>query len=229
MGMPWSPCNAGDKGWCILPSHMRFEGTITQWNEDRGFGFIEPTLGGQTIFVHASVLPQQARLAPLHRSVSFEVERNPQGKKRARQVQLIQAVRPLRRPLYKDRAPAKAGLAGWFSIPAFALVYLLTALVWHVPHKVAWVYLVCSLACCVAYALDKSAAQAGRWRISENTLLMLGLAGGWPGAIVAQQLLRHKTSKRSFRAAFWFTVVLNVAGFVALASPQGHGFEAWLR
>jgi uncharacterized membrane protein YsdA (DUF1294 family) len=119
--------------------------------------------------------------------------------------------------------------AGWLAIPAFAVVYLVTAMVWHVPHSVALLYLGCSLACCVAYALDKSAAQAGRWRISENTLLMLGLAGGWPGAILAQQLLRHKTSKRSFQTAFWFTVVLNVTGFVALASPQLQGFGSPLR
>jgi uncharacterized membrane protein YsdA (DUF1294 family) len=50
---------------------------------------------------------------------------------------------------------------------------------------------------------------------------MLGLIGGWPGAIVAQQLLRHKTSKRSFRIAFWVTVVLNIAVFVLLVSPRG--------
>jgi uncharacterized membrane protein YsdA (DUF1294 family) len=50
---------------------------------------------------------------------------------------------------------------------------------------------------------------------------MLGLIGGWPGAIVAQQLLRHKTSKASFRLAFWATVVLNIAAFLLLVSLQG--------
>lgn len=113
--------------------------------------------------------------------------------------------------------------AGWFTIPAFACVYLLAAALWHVPAVLALVYLVGSLACCVAYALDKSAARAGRWRISEKTLLMLGLVGGWPGAIVAQQVLRHKTSKPSFRLDFWATVVLNIAAFVLLVSPLGRG------
>jgi uncharacterized membrane protein YsdA (DUF1294 family) len=47
----------------------------------------------------------------------------------------------------------------------------------------------------------------------------LGLACGWPGALLAQQLLRHKTAKGSFVATFWGTVVVNVAGFVALHSP----------
>ena len=55
--------------------------------------------------------------------------------------------------------------------------------------------------------------------MSESTLLAVGLFGGWPGAIVAQQLLRHKSSKVSFRLAFWATVVMNILGFILLATP----------
>jgi uncharacterized membrane protein YsdA (DUF1294 family) len=73
----------------------------------------------------------------------------------------------------------------------------------------------------VAYALDKSAAVAGRWRVSEQSLLLLGLAGGWPGGLVAQQLLRHKSNKTSFRHAFWGTVVVNVTAFVAFHAYRG--------
>ena len=109
---------------------------------------------------------------------------------------------------------------------AFLLVYLVVAVVWRVPGVVAAVYLVASLVCFVAYAIDKSAAAQGRWRTSEGTLLALGLVGGWPGALVAQQVLRHKSSKASFRAAFWGTVLLNVAAFVALHSPLGAALRA---
>ena len=91
------------------------------------------------------------------------------------------------------------------------------------------IYLVASLVCFMAYTFDKSAARAGRWRISENTLLLLGLLGGWPGAIVAQQLLRHKTAKKPFQRAFWATVVLNVAVFVALSLLPEHDFFGLLR
>jgi ABC-type lipoprotein export system ATPase subunit len=48
---------------------------------------------------------------------------------------------------------------------------------------------------------------------------LLNILGGWPGALVAQQVLRHKSNKASFRSAFWGTVVVNVAGFVAIHSP----------
>ena len=45
---------------------------------------------------------------------------------------------------------------------------------------------------------------------------MLFRSCGWPGALLAQQVLRHKTSKTSFIAVFWLTILVNVVGFVAL-------------
>jgi len=81
------------------------------------------------------------------------------------------------------------------------------------------VYLALSAVTAVVYAVDKRAARARTHRVSENTLHVLALAGGWPGAVVAQQGLRHKTAKRSFRRVFWLTVVANVLVFAALATP----------
>ena len=71
------------------------------------------------------------------------------------------------------------------------------------------VYGVASLLTFGAYFIDKAAAKAGRWRTPEKSLHMLSLIGGWPGAMVAQQLIRHKSSKASFQVVFWITVVLN--------------------
>jgi uncharacterized membrane protein YsdA (DUF1294 family) len=72
-------------------------------------------------------------------------------------------------------------------------------------------YAVASVACFIAYALDKAAAVERRQRISERTLLLLGLFCGWPGGLLAQRLLHHKSSKTSFQLKFWVTVVLNAA------------------
>lgn len=197
---------------------MRFEGTVTSWNEGRGFGFIEPAQGGQAIFIHVSALPARAKQSPLHQRISFEVDLNSQGKKRASHVQLVQAVRPRHKP--QEHRPAQRGGVAWYAIPVFALLYLVVALNRSVPHGVALAYAAMSLLCFMAYALDKSAARSGRWRIRETTLLMLGLLCGWPGAVLAQQLLRHKTTKPSFQIAFWVTVLLNVVGFLALSARQ---------
>ena len=93
---------------------MCFNGTLTTWNDERGFGFNTATQGGQELFVHNKEIP----------------------------------------------------------------------------------------------------AVAGQCRAPESTLHLLSLAGGWPGALLAQQALRHKTSKSSFITGFWLMVVLNVAAFV---------------
>ncbi len=92
------------------------------------------------------------------------------------------------------------------------------------PFWIAATYVAVSLLTFTIYAIDKSAARAGRWRTPEATLHLLALAGGWPGALLAQQWLRHKSAKRSFRTVFWVTVVLNLVGLVLLCSPQA---DAW--
>jgi uncharacterized membrane protein YsdA (DUF1294 family)/cold shock CspA family protein len=195
---------------------MRFEGTLKTWNDDRGFGFIEPTQGGQEIFAHAKAFKSRAGRPQAGQRVTFEVELGPQGKKRAKNVEVR-----LRTPARKARPPSRSqwGGASLFAIPAFLLLYFGVALAWHVPAWVGALYLGASVLCLLVYAADKSAAVAGRWRVAESTLLTLGLVGGWPGALLAQQMLRHKSSKPAFRSAFWATVVVNVAVFVACASP----------
>lgn len=196
---------------------MRFAGFVKTWNDDRGFGFIEADQGGQEVFVHIKAFPARAGRPQLNQRVSFEIELNREGKKRAKNVE-VERLRISSKPR-QNNSPAQWGTASLFAIPAFALVYLLVAFAWRVPDWFAALYAGASVVCFGAYALDKSAAVAGNWRISESTLLFLGLAGGWPGAIVAQQVLRHKSNKASFRSAFWTTVFLNVVAFVGINSP----------
>ena len=63
------------------PTH--FDGTLAKWNEERGFGFIAPAQGGQEIFVHASAFPRDGRPPRVNEALSFAVELNNDGKKRA--------------------------------------------------------------------------------------------------------------------------------------------------
>ena len=55
----------------------------------------------------------------------------------------------------------------------------------------------------ILYAVDKSAAKRGALRISETTLHLSELFGGWPGALIAQRVFRHKTRKQPFQLIFW--------------------------
>jgi uncharacterized membrane protein YsdA (DUF1294 family)/cold shock CspA family protein len=191
---------------------MRFEGQIKSWNAERGFGFIEPAAGGQDIFLHVSAVPTHHRPPRIGQHFTFEVALDRGGRKRA--ANLGVAV-----PLGARRVSRLERSAQWntveaLAIPAFAAGYLWIAATRGVSVWFALVYVGLSLLSLLAYAIDKSAAVGGRWRSSEQSLLLLGLVGGWPGGLIAQKLLRHKVSKASFQTAFWGTVALNVAAFV---------------
>jgi uncharacterized membrane protein YsdA (DUF1294 family) len=82
------------------------------------------------------------------------------------------------------------------------------------PLGVLLLYMAASLASAVAYAADKSAARTGRWRTAERTLHVLALVGGWPGALIAQRMFRHKSRKRSFRIVFLLTAAANCGGLL---------------
>lgn len=202
---------------------MRFDGTLKSWNDDRGFGFIEPRLGGQEVFVHVKSFPSGTGRPTIGLHLSFEVEIGANGKKRAKAVQF--ARQSHKREPERVQTPAQWTMPRLLVIPVFVLFYWYVISQFPFRPGTAIAYLVVSGIAFVAYTLDKSAALQGRWRISESTLLMLGLACGWPGALLAQQLLRHKTSKTSFVSAFWGTVLLNFAGLYAVHSPLASGFS----
>ncbi|ADE54584.1 DUF1294 domain-containing protein [Coraliomargarita akajimensis] len=71
-------------------------------------------------------------------------------------------------------------------------------------------FLVCiSLLTYILYWRDKRRAEKSGWRVSESTLHILELLGGWPVAILAQEQFRHKTTKRSFRRIFFAIIALH--------------------
>lgn len=116
----------------------------------------------------------------------------------------------------------------WSVLCAFVVVLSVASIAFELPWWMPALYVVLSIVAFAAYGIDKAAARRDRHRTSEKTLLALGLFGGWPGSLVAQQVFRHKTRKRSFRRAFWGTVVINIAGFVglvAVASLNGVSLE----
>ncbi len=96
----------------------------------------------------------------------------------------------------------------------------------YIPQNLVLGYLVFSIVTFIIYAFDKSKAKRGAWRIPENTLHFWALIGGWPGAAIAQQTLRHKSHKRRFRIVFWFTVLVNCGALAWLISSNGtHLFD----
>ena len=82
----------------------------------------------------------------------------------------------------------------------------------------SWLALYCgsSVITYRCYSRDKTAAQNAGRRIPEPALHLMSLAGGWPGALIAQVRLRHKTRKLSFLVRYWLTVIVNCAALAVI-------------
>ncbi len=194
---------------------MRYQGKITTWKDDKGFGFITQNGDGKQIFVHVKALTNRTRRPVGNETVTYEVTTDDQGRLRAIQV------------VYTDEqteaiysAQEKVGLATVVVTVFFVLLITLAAM-GRLPVFLSAFYLGASLLTYVVYKADKQAAQNGTWRTSESTLHLLALLGGWCGALIAQQSLRHKSKKEEFLLVFWITVILNCGVLGWLLTPHG--------
>lgn len=183
---------------------MRSAGRITDWNDDKRFGFVVPQGGGDRAFVHVRAFQRGSRRPAEGDLVSYTVAKDPQGRRQARDVR--HAGQKIAAPRAPSRVPRTA-----IGIGALVVLALL-AIAGIVPVAMAGTYFVLSAVSYLMYYADKSAAGRRAQRTPENVLHLVDLLGGWPGALAAQQRFRHKTAKASFQAVFWVTVVLNVAG-----------------
>jgi uncharacterized membrane protein YsdA (DUF1294 family)/cold shock CspA family protein len=193
---------------------MRRSGRIVSWNQDRGFGFVRPDEGGEDVFAHISAFRDRARRPDVDDSVNFVSGSDPKGRPRAEQIVYSGAL-----PVPSGRGIVPFGLAG---LALFAVSG--ASATGRLPSFASGWYVAASIVAFLVYAKDKWAARGGHWRTQENTLHLLSLVGGWPGALAAQALLRHKSRKQSFRVVFWCTVVLNCAALGWLLTERGSLF-----
>lgn len=93
---------------------MRTHGTLSKWNDDRGFGFISPAGGGADLFVHVSAFPRDGRRPAVGEVVSYETEAGADGKARAVAVMRpgqARETRPARRTRQRKEPPSVGEMA----------------------------------------------------------------------------------------------------------------------
>ncbi len=193
---------------------MYDHGRITEWNDERGFGFITSDDGGKKVFVHIKSFTSR-RMRPLVDDiVSYNLSTDARGRFQADNVSYI------KKSIWSDSYLFSTIL---FLIVAvvFLVFVAVSAYYEKLPFMVFGYYIIISGVTFFAYSLDKSAAKNKEWRLREDTLHILSLLGGWPGALAAQVLIRHKSKKISFRIVFWGTVALNSILLGAMFTDYG--------
>lgn len=199
---------------------MRYQGKITDWKDDKGFGFIMPNGGNQRVFVHIKSFSNQQKRPVGNALVTYELTHDTKGRPQANNVAFV--VGRVRPTSPSGQATSLVSAKAPLILTAAFLVFVAASVfAGKLPIAVVWIYLAASFVAFVAYALDKSAARNDQWRTQESTLHLFALAGGWPGALAAQRLLRHKSSKQSFQFVFWVTVILNCCALVWFVSTSG--------
>ncbi|OHE84197.1 MAG: hypothetical protein A2190_00390 [Lysobacterales bacterium RIFOXYA1_FULL_69_10] len=196
----------------------RRAGRITAWDDSKGYGFVTPHDGGARAFVHIKAFQQVTRRPLDGDLISYATRVDGKGRVNAVDVRFAgqRAIAPKApRSPARHRAPVRiprTAIAVAFLAVAVALMLMGIA-----PALLTMVYLVMSAVSYIAYVLDKDAAgKRRRQRIPESTLLALDTFGGWPGGLIAQQQMRHKTVKASFQTGFWVSVATNLLGVAAL-------------
>lgn len=181
---------------------MNQKGLLTAWNDAKGFGFITPEGGGERVFAHISSYAGHGRPVS-DRKVTYSITKDSQGRPRAGRFRYAGAA----------KVGASIALGVWVAAAVVLVFFTILGGLFHrgyLPVSIPAAYGGVSLVLFVMYWIDKRSAQRSAQRTAENTLHFFELFCGWPGALLAQRVFRHKTRKGSYQFVFWLAVLVNL-------------------
>ena len=219
---------------------MQYDGSILDWNDDKGFGFISSSSFEDKVFFHIKSVKQRNRRPNVGDSVVFQTLKDTQGRNNAVVVSLINnqsntagkakhnthakriaSTKDARKPatqrrnnaskVKKAKSKRQGSPFGWLLFYGYWIVLGVAAVSGKAPLELLAYLAAVSVVTYFTYALDKRAARTDQYRVPEANLHFLSLIGGWSGALVAQYRLRHKSAKKEFRSVYWVTVVVSLA------------------
>ncbi len=193
---------------------MRLKGKLIKWDDEKAFGFIVPNGGGEHVFIHKSAFSNRQRTPQIKDIITFSITKDKQGRYCADEATFSGE------KLKKKQAKNVSKFSIYLSV-IFLVLMMAALVIGRMPINLVLLYLGGSTLTFILYAYDKSKAKRGAWRTPESTLHLFALAGGWPGAAIAQQTLRHKSQKKEFRFVFWLTVIANFCALAWLMSSNG--------
>lgn len=192
-----------------------YSGQLIKWQDERGFGFIQPVDGSKEVFLHISELKDATRRPQTGDTIYYYVVAK-DGKNCAYNAFILGARGKLTTPFSINKTKSNAVKVASKSTLLIFQVLLLSVvplvgsvhLAWKTSNLIPIVlYPAMSLVTFALYADDKARAQKGNWRTSEKTLHLCELAGGWLGGFIAQRKLHHKSRKESYQIVFWGIVI----------------------
>ena len=175
-----------------LETGRPYQGRIINWNDEKGYGFIQLMPGHENLFFHISTFAYHHRRPAADTAVTVLAVPGQKGGWQASRVLLRE----------HEQAIMEEGLYAFLDV-----LYFLGLTLISIPLAIGSAII--SVLTVALYRYDKRAAEQGTQRIPNSALHLASLLGGWPGALIARPLLRHKLNQKRFRGFFWASIVAN--------------------
>ena len=194
---------------------MRYQGKIVKWYDDKGFGFIRATNDSKDIFFHISDIHQLKKRPEIDELVTYDLREDERGRFNAINVGY------LAKNKYIVKSTVQSALNPYFLVffLLFCTFVIERTLKGFLPAIFLFIFFGANLVVFLFYYQDKVSANKNEWRITESTLHLFSLVGGWGGAYIAQKTFSHKHKKASFMFTYKITILINCTLITLYAIP----------